>query len=151
MTRRTHYYSSTVNYIILFISAFGAATLLPISSEVTLVALLTQDQNALVLWIVATIGNTLGAIVNWLLGRYLLHFQHRRWFPFKPKQLYRAQHWFQRYGIWSLLLSWLPIIGDALTCIAGIMRVRFWPFIALTTLAKGGRYAIVILAFVNLF
>ena len=136
-----------LSYLILFISAFGAATLLPFYSEVTLSVLLAQPHNALLLWVVATTGNTLGAAVNWWLGCYLNRFESRAWFPFKLKTLHRAQAWFQRYGSWSLLLAWLPIGGDALTFIAGIMRVPFGLFLMLTAIGKGARYAIVIWLF----
>ena len=90
--------------------------------------------------VVATLGNTLGAVVNWWLGRYLLYFQDRRWFYFSPAQIETAQRWFQRYGFWTLLLAWLPIGGDALTLIAGIMRVRLWLFLLLVGVGKGLRY-----------
>jgi len=91
--------------------------------------------------LVATAGNTLGAVVNWVLGRYLLHFKDRRWFPVNDRQLERSQRWFQRYGVWSLLLAWMPVGGDALTVIAGIMRVRLDVFILLTGIGKSVRYA----------
>lgn len=96
------------------------------------------------LWLVATAGNTLGAVVNWLLGRYLLHFQNRRWFPFKTRDIEKYQHWFQRYGVWSLLFAWLPVGGDALTFIAGLMRVRLSVLLILCGIGKGLRYAVVI-------
>ncbi|RRJ85497.1 DedA family protein [Aestuariirhabdus litorea] len=96
------------------------------------------------LWGAATLGNTLGSCVNWQLGRYLLHFQERRWFPFSGEQLERAQSRFNRWGLWSLLLSWVPVIGDPITFAAGVMRVRFATFLLLVLLAKGGRYALVI-------
>lgn len=92
----------------------------------------------------ATTGNTLGAAVNWILGRYVRHFEHKPWFPFNEKQRSRAGSWFQRYGIWSLLFSWLPVIGDALTFVAGLSRVNFWIFLGLTAIGKGGRYAAII-------
>ena len=133
-----------LSYLLVFASAFLAATLLPFYSEITLVALLTQGGNAVTLWAVATLGNTLGAAVNWLLGIYLVHFEHRSWFPFKGKSLHSAQTWFQRYGIWSLLFAWLPVGGDALTFVAGVMRVRFLPFIILVGIGKGLRYLVVI-------
>lgn len=96
------------------------------------------------LWLIASIANTLGSFVNYALGRFLLHYQHRRWFPIKAQQLPKAQHWFQKYGIWSLLLAWAPIIGDALTLIAGIMNVSFWRFAVLVFLGKAFRYAIIL-------
>ena len=131
-------------YLGLFVVAFLAATLLPAYSEVLFVGLLAAGYDPLALWAWATAGNTLGAVVNWLLGRYLLHYQDRSWFPFKPDTLGLAQRWFQRYGIWSLLLSWAPIVGDTLTFIAGLMGVRFTLFLLLTALGKGTRYAIML-------
>ncbi len=131
-------------YLGLFLVAFLAATLLPAYSEVLFVGLLAAGYDPVALWAWATAGNTLGAAVNWLLGRYLLHYQDRSWFPFKPDTLGLAQGWFQRYGVWSLLLSWAPIVGDTLTFIAGLMGVRFTLFLLLTALGKGTRYAILL-------
>ena len=131
-------------YIGLFAVAFLAATILPAYSEVMFAGLLTAGYDPLTLWAWATAGNTLGAAVNWAIGRYLLHFQDRRWFPFRVDNLHRAQHWFQRWGVWSLLFAWLPVFGDALTFIAGIMRVRFGIFVVLTAIGKGTRYAILL-------
>lgn len=129
---------------ILFASAFLAATVLPFYSEVVLFALLRAGGDPLLLVIVATLGNTLGAAVNWILGRFLLHFQDRRWFYFKPEQIARAQDWYQRYGFWSLLLAWLPIGGDALTFIAGIMKVRLDVFLLLVGTGKAARYIAIV-------
>lgn len=133
-----------ISYGLLFLSAFLAATLLPFYSEVVLVSLLLEGKPVFGLWLAATTGNTLGAGVNWVMGRYLLHFQERRWFPFKANTLDKAQAWFQRYGRWSLLFAWLPVGGDALTFIAGIMRVRLWELLVLSGIGKGVRYAVVI-------
>ena len=131
-------------YLGLFGLAFLAATILPVSSEVMLAGLLAAGHDPWALWLWASAGNTLGAAVNWLLGRYLLHFQDRRWFPFPAGTLERYQHWFQRFGTWSLLLAWLPLVGDALTFIAGVMKVRFPVFIVLTGLGKSTRYAFLV-------
>lgn len=131
-------------YLGLFFVAFLAATIVPAYSEVLFAGLLAAGYDPLWLWAWATAGNTLGAAVNWLLGRYLLHFQDRKWFPFKAGALGPAQRWFQRYGVWSLLLAWAPVGGDALTFIAGFMRVRFDLFLLLTGIGKAVRYAIVL-------
>ena len=131
-------------YLGLFAGAFLAATLLPAYSELMFAGLLAAGYDPFALWAWATAGNTLGSAVNWLLGRYLLHFQDRRWFPFRADRLGVAQRWFQRYGVWSLLLAWAPIGGDALTFIAGMMRVRFDLFFLLTLVGKGARYAILL-------
>ncbi len=115
----------------LFASAFLAATILPFYSEVVLFALLRDGGDPALLVGIATLGNSLGAVVNWGLGRYLLRFRTRRWFYFSTSQIERAQAWFQRYGYWTLLLAWMPVVGDPLTLIAGVLRVRrcclsFW-------------------------
>mgnify|MGYP003126421086 CR=1 FL=1 len=131
-------------YLGLFLSAFLAATLVPAYSEILFAGLLSAGYDPLLLLAWASVGNTLGSAVNWLLGRYLLHFQDRKWFPFKADSLGAAQRWFNRWGVWSLLLAWLPVGGDALTFIAGMMRVRFWLFLLLTAIGKTARYAILL-------
>jgi membrane protein YqaA with SNARE-associated domain len=136
-----------VGYSILFLSAFGAATILPFSSEIAFIAMLEQGYTPFWVWLVATAGNSLGAVVNWILGRYLTRFESKRWFPFKADSLHRSQAWFQKYGVWSLLFAWLPIGGDALTFVAGVMRVRFEIFFALTAIGKGARYAVLYLIY----
>ena len=89
-------------------------------------------------------GNTLGALVNWALGRLMERFRDRRWFPVDAKQLERAQAWFRRYGVWSLLLAWAPLIGEPLTVVAGAMRVHVVPFLVLVAAGKAGRYAVLV-------
>jgi membrane protein YqaA with SNARE-associated domain len=134
-------------YLSLFTVALLSATLLPGGSEVLLSALVLSTEPALsplLLWAIATTGNTLGAVVNWWLGRYLLHFQQRRWFPFKADTLARSQRWFQRYGVWSLLLAWAPLVGDGLTFVAGVMRVGLLRFVLLVAVGKGARYAVLL-------
>ncbi len=91
----------------------------------------------------ASLGNVLGSLVNWLLGRYVEHFRHKRWFPVNERQLARAQASYHRYGRWTLLLSWVPIIGDPLTLVAGVMREPLWSFLLIVSLAKTGRYLMV--------
>ena len=133
-----------IAYLLLFGSSFLAATILPFYSEVLLFALLRDGGDPWMLVAVATLGNTLGAVVNWVLGLYILRFQHKRWFYFSQKQISKAQAWFQRYGVWTLLLAWLPIGGDPLTLIAGVMRVKIVPFLLLVGLGKGLRYVFVV-------
>lgn len=133
-----------MSYFSLFMAALLAATLIPAQSETVLLALVLGGEHLVWLLVgVATFGNTLGSVLNWWLGRYLEHFRGRRWFPVSAASLAKAQERFQRYGWWSLLLSWLPIIGDPLTVMAGFMRVPFLPFLLLVALAKGGRYALI--------
>lgn len=127
----------------LFVAAFAAATILPAQSELVLAAMILSGRYDLALLLaVATAGNTLGAVFNWGLGRFVERFRDRRWFPLTPDKLERATGWYRRWGKWSLLLSWAPVIGDALTLVAGMLRVRLATFLVLVTLAKGGRYAV---------
>ncbi|MGE8360908.1 YqaA family protein [Pseudomonas sp.] len=136
-------------YLGLFLSAFGAATLLPLQSEALLVLLMFNGQHALwALLLVANVGNIMGSVVNWLLGRYLERYRDARWFPVSEHRLQQAQRGYARYGRWSLLLSWLPVVGDPLTLVAGVMREPLWRFLILVTLAKSGRY--IVLAFITL-
>lgn len=131
-------------YFYLFCSALIAATLFPLSSEALLSTLLYQQYSPLLLWLVATTGNTLGSSINWYLGKWCLHLQDKKWFPISSGQLTRAQARFQRYGLASLLFAWVPIIGDPLTLLAGVMRVGFWKFLVLVAIGKGLRYGVVI-------
>ena len=140
-----------MSYLVLFLSAFGAATVLPFYSEVTLIVLLEKGFEPTTLWLVATAGNTLGSIVNWVLGLYVTHFESRPWFPFKKKSMQRSEAWFQKYGVWSLLLAWLPIGGDALTFIAGVMKIHFLKFLVLVAIGKSVRYGGIILVYFNMF
>ncbi len=136
-------------YLALFLAAFLAATIVPAQSEAVLVGLILADkQPLLLLLLVATAGNVLGSVVNWLLGRFIEHFRDRPWFPVSQDKLARAEAWYRRFGVWSLLLSWVPIIGDPLTVVAGVLRTPFLTFLALVTLAKAGRY--IVLAVVTL-
>ena len=130
-------------YASLFTAAFIAATFLPAQSEAVLATLLIDGSYPVVyLLLIASAGNVLGATVNWLLGRGIEQLRDRPWFPASPAALERAQQWYRRYGKWSLLLSWAPIIGDPLTIIAGMLRERFAIFLALVTCAKVARYVV---------
>lgn len=127
----------------LFLGAFLAATILPFSSEIMMITALSAlpDHKNLVI-AVATAGNVGGAILNWGLGRYVLRAVGQRWFPFSEKQIQNAQSRFQRYGSPCLIFSWVPVIGDPLTFIAGMMRVPLWVFFPLVLIGKMGRYAV---------
>ena len=128
----------------LFFSALTSATILPGTSEAALATLVASgDHMTWLLVALATAGNVLGSLVNWWLGLYAERFKDKRWFPVSADALDRASRWFGKYGIWSLLLSWLPIIGDPLTLFAGVMRVRLAPFIILVTIGKLARYAMI--------
>jgi membrane protein YqaA with SNARE-associated domain len=129
------------DYLGLFTAAFLAATVLPFQSEVVLFGmLLAEHYQWLMLVLVASLGNILGSVVNWGLGWSLTHFEDRPWFPVKRAKMARAEKWYHRYGRWTLLLSWLPFIGDPLTVVAGILREPLPIFLLLVSVAKIARY-----------
>jgi membrane protein YqaA with SNARE-associated domain len=133
-------------YLSLFLTAFIAATLIPTGSEAVLVGLVLADH--FVVWgllLAATTGNVLGSVVNWWMGMYVDRFHGHRWFPASPAQMIRARYYYQRYGRWSLLLSWMPIIGDPITLVAGVLREPLWRFLLLVILAKFGRYFVLVM------
>ena len=133
-------------YFLLFLTSFLAATILPLSSELTLISSLkTNNYNPFRLVSTASLGNILGSVFNWLLGFYLFKYINKKWFPFSQNQIDVASNRFNRFGIWSLLFSWVPIIGDPLTLIAGILRVNFLLFLILVALGKISRYLFIYL------
>ncbi|MFC4168300.1 YqaA family protein [Teichococcus aestuarii] len=135
----------------LFLAALVAATILPAQSEALLVGLLLGGEHpAVLLVLAASLGNVAGSAANWWLGRSLERFKGRRWFPVSAAGLARAQRWFGRFGLWSLLLAWVPVVGDPLTVVAGVLRVPFWRFLLLVALGKVGRYVLLAWASIGL-
>ena len=131
-------------YLSLFFISFLAATVLPFSSELTLAGLIsTSNYDNLLLLVVASFGNVLGSVFNWSLGFYSRNLSTKKWFPFKETQIESSSKWFSKFGKWSLLFAWLPIVGDPLTFVAGLLRVRFLDFIILVAIGKVSRYLIV--------
>ncbi len=138
-------------YLLLFISAFGAATLLPLQSEAVLIGLLVQAKHSpYLLILVATIGNVLGSCVNWYMGVKIEQFKDKKWFPISEKHMLKAEKIYHKYGFWSLLLSWTPVIGDPITLIAGLMKENFWRFLLIVSIAKGGRYLVLYLVYLGI-
>ncbi|MBL4796356.1 MAG: DedA family protein [Oleispira sp.] len=131
-----------MDILALFLSALIAATLFPMGSEVLLIALLSQDKNEILLWFVATLGNVLGSVINYGLGFWASDYLNKKYQHAKSWK--QAQAAYNRYGSWSLLFAWLPIIGDPITLIAGLARTRFSLFILLVVIGKGARYALLI-------
>ena len=125
----------------LFVSAFLSATLLPGSSEALLLLRLAEGGTPTSLVLVATAGNLLGSLVTYATGRGGNLLLHRRWLRIDEVDLARAEKWFSRWGLPTLLLAWLPVIGDPLCLLAGLLRVRIAWFILLVGLGKLGRYA----------
>ncbi|MER8865566.1 DedA family protein [Mesorhizobium sp. M0751] len=132
-------------YGVLFTSAFLAATILPFSSEVVLASLIASGRgDPVLLCAIATIGNTLGSVVNWMLGRGIDTLQSRRWFPVTRERYERASRTFRRVGACLLLFAWLPVVGDAFTVVAGAARIHLGVFVMLVALGKAARYAVIV-------
>jgi membrane protein YqaA with SNARE-associated domain len=129
----------------LFWAAFLSATVLPGSSEAALLALMAVGTSSPTTLIgVATVGNTLGSVVNWWLGLFVERWRGHPRFPVKPEDFERYQDWYRRWGVWSLLLAWVPVIGDPLTVMAGVMRTPLWVFLLVTGIGKLARYLAVV-------
>lgn len=134
-----------MDYLAVFTSAFLAATVLPAASELVLAGTASvEGADILALLVAASVGNTLGSVLNWVLGRFLLVWRDRRWFPISPETLDRATRWFNRFGVWTLLFAWIPVVGDPLTVAAGVLRVNLWLFLVLVALGKTARYVVVL-------
>lgn len=130
-------------YAGLFSAAFIAATIFPMQSEAVLVGLIMSDRYPLwALLLTASVGNTLGSGLNWLLGRGVERFRGSRWFPVSEEKLEKAQGWYRKYGKWSLLLSWVPIGGDAVTVAAGVLKEPLPTFLVLVFIGKAFRYLV---------
>ncbi len=131
-------------YLGLFGAAFLSATIFPFQSEAILfVMLMAEHYQVWLLVAAASLGNILGSCVNWLLGRFIARFEEKRWFPLSKDKVKQVEGWYHQYGRWSLPLSWVPIIGDPLTIIAGVLREPFPVFLALVAVAKTARYVAV--------
>jgi membrane protein YqaA with SNARE-associated domain len=128
-------------YLLLFLLSFLAATIFPLSSELTLVGLLSSGvYSSFLLISIASLGNILGSVFNWTLGYYLSKHINKKWFPFKKKTISNASKRFKKFGVWSLLFAWVPVIGDPLTLIAGTLKVNFMIFLLLVAVGKISRY-----------
>jgi membrane protein YqaA with SNARE-associated domain len=134
-----------MGYGLLWLSALSSASLLPGSSEIVMGGLWYQGYAPLLLWLVATSGNVTGSLINWWLGGQVARFSGKRWFPATPEQMQRAEVWMAKFGPFALLLSWVPVVGDPLTLVAGVLRMPILLFVTLVALAKGARYAVLLL------
>ena len=130
-----------ITYLSLLLVSFLAATIFPLSSELVLASLPnTNEYDSFALIVTASLGNILGSVFNWLLGFYLFDYINEKLFPFKNSQIHIASKRFSKFGVWSLLFAWVPIIGDPLTFVAGILKVNFLLFLVLVTVGKTSRY-----------
>jgi membrane protein YqaA with SNARE-associated domain len=137
-----------MEYLTLFFISFFAATVLPVSSEITLFGMLVfGSYSSLLLLIFASFGNILGSCVNWYLGTHFIKFKDMKWFPFSDKQINKSSFWFLKYGYWSLLFAWVPFVGDPLTFASGFLKINFFRFLILVSIGKILRYSLVIFIF----
>ena len=120
------------------------ATIIPFGSEAYLASLIILNKyNVLLLLLSASLGNVLGSVFNWICGYYANYFINKKWFPINQKHIDKASKIFNKYGKWSLLLGWVPFIGDPITFVAGAFRYSFFPFLLLVSIGKVGRYIFV--------
>jgi membrane protein YqaA with SNARE-associated domain len=126
----------------LWLAAFLAATPVPFQSEIVFLALQAAGvASPWVLVMVASVGNVLGSVVTYGIGRGVAQYQGRRWFPVAPAQMARAEAWFARWGVWVLLASWAPF-GDVIVLMAGVLRTQVGMFLLLVAVAKTARYVV---------
>ena len=136
-------------YISLFTVAFMVATIVPFGSEMYFATLVSLNKyNNLFLLIAASIGNVLGSVFNWVCGYYINYFIKKPWFPIKKDKITKATEIFNKYGKWSLLLSWAPFIGDPITFVAGTLRFSLVQFLILVSIGKVGRYLVIYFAII---
>ncbi len=140
-------YLTEFGYIGLFIASFLAATILPLSSEVVIGVLIVNGFNPVTLVVVATFGNVLGSLVNYVAGFWGSLFLFGKIFRLSESEFAKAQIRFGRYGVFSLLLAWVPVIGDPLTFIAGVLKINIFVFLILVTFGKLARYLFLVFAF----
>lgn len=133
-------------YLTLFLTALGAATLLPGGSEALLLYYKSEGFNTLLLLVFATLGNTLGSVINYFLGKYATSWAINKKY-ISQKSIDKGEKYFDKYGAFALLLSWAPIIGDPITFVAGILKYNFWKFLTLVFIAKFFRYIFLLYLF----
>ena len=134
----------------LFLSSFLSATILPGQSEIALMSLIMIDKYSLNLLIFfSCIGNILGSILNWFMGFKLEKFKNKKWFPATGLQLKKASHYYNKYGKWTLLLCWVPFIGDPMIAVLGFFRVKFIPLAIMMLIGKLARYSVLTWIYFN--
>lgn len=133
------------DYLTVFFVSFLSATILPMGSEGLLLYYANEaSASLLLLWGWASVGNTIGGLTNWVLGRYLVRFEQSKWFPISASSRQKAERFFNRYGIWSLLFTWLPVVGDGIALVSGVLRTPIWYFLPLVFIGKAARYALIL-------
>ena len=125
------------------------ATIIPFGSEAYFITLLSLEiYNHFILFLVVSIGNVLGSLFNWCCGLYFNFFVKKPWFPINIMMIEKGNNFFKKYGKWSLLLSWVPFIGDPITFVAGTLRYPIIPFLILVSIGKVGRYLLIYLSII---
>jgi len=131
----------------LFFSALVSSTLFPGGSEAVLLYKLNEGSDAVTLVVIATVGNVLGSLISYAMGRLGNEAVHKKWLRMDEAKVARAEAWFEKYGMPSLLFAWLPIVGDPLCLVAGLLRSHVLLFLLLVSLGKVARYAFIAWAF----
>ena len=139
-----------MEYLSLFFASLVAGSLIPMSSEAAVIYLLTLPTLLWLVFVVATVGNTLGSCVNYLLGGKGAQLAtRRRWI--QVRHIEQGKAYFNRWGTPALLLSWVPIVGTPITLAAGALGYPFGLFVAVVALAKAIRYGVLIAGFYAIF
>ena len=136
-------YFADFGYVGLFLASFLAATILPLSSEVVLGFLLLHDFNPTLLVGVATCGNVLGAFANYVIGFWGSDFLVNKVLKISGAESVKAQQTFKKFGVLSLLFAWVPVGGDPLTFVAGVLKIHLLIFFSLVTSGKLIRYVVI--------
>lgn len=134
--------------ILVFVAGAVAASILPGTTEVAMATAIGAFKlHPLPVIAAASAGSVFGSGVQWAIGRFLARYRDHKRFPLKAADYDKYAAWFQRYGVWTLSMAWLPGIGDVLTLIGGLFRTPFWLSMFLVGLAKGARFALFAFAF----
>jgi membrane protein YqaA with SNARE-associated domain len=131
---------SHYGYGTLFLLSFLASTIVPIGSEWLLVAMVIKGFDPVLSVSIATAGNTLGACTTYGIGIYGSTWVIRRLFRLDESSRKRAELFYAKLGVWSLLFSWLPVVGDPLCLAGGLLRIHFGVFLLLVFIGKLFRY-----------
>lgn len=135
-----HYWVSAYGWVALLFLSFIAATIVPLSSEAALLAGIASGIPTAEAIIACSVGNCAACATNYALGRFLRDTFHTRLMASRSGRA--ALSWMEKYGSWSLFLSWLPIVGDPLTIVAGVVRVRVALFLAVVWVLRIARYLV---------
>lgn len=143
-------FCSEYGYLGMGVLAFLSGSVLPVTSEVLLVFFLSVGLNAFVLTLVAALGNSLGGVVCFLFGRLANKERVIKMFKITPRRMERADKIISRYGYWAALISFVPVLGETLLVLLGIMRVPLWKMAAVMSVGKFIRYGFITLSYLGI-